>query len=260
MIRLILWLVQNKIVQNENIEFEWQKTLLFILLCGLAGFVIIYLIVMAFYFLIINLKKAFSENISFFSFKTELSSMLDKKDDGIFRALDDDIFVCPECNEKFPLFSFIKVAEIDRATFFSERKLCPHCNAELKICPNCLNSVGKDDKNCPVCTKALDSDTNENEIDDKLFLKKYGIFARCKRNYLPVLDALSYKKDLCFGISFLIFLIFALEGYGIIPAAAFFAGGLIFGLIFKIIETIRIKSFLKESEKWEKKMDRVRKD
>lgn len=48
MIRLILWLVQNKIVQNENIEFEWQKTLLFILLCGLAGFGIIYLIVRAF--------------------------------------------------------------------------------------------------------------------------------------------------------------------------------------------------------------------
>ena len=140
----------------------------------------------------------------------------------------------------------------------SERKLCPHCNAELKICPNCLQSVGKDDKNCPVCTKALDSDTNENEIDDKLFLKKYGIFARCQRNYFPVLESFSCKKLLCSKISYLIFLIFCLEGYGIIPAASFIAGGLLFTVIFKIIESINTKAFLKESEKWEKEMDRIR--
>lgn len=254
MIRLILWLVQNKIVQNENIEFEWQKTLLFILLCGLAGFGIIYLIVRAFTSFIEVWKKAFSNEGG--SFKSNLSLMLDERKDGSTMMPRNDVIKCPEYKEKFPLF--IKGARIGRTRLFSERKLCPHCNAELKICPNCLQAVGKDDKNCPVCTKALDSDTNENEIDDKIFLKKYGIFARLKRSYPSVLESFSYKKVLCSKISYLIFLIFSLEGYGIIPAAAFFAGGLIFGLIFKIFETIRIKSFFKESEKWEKEMDRIR--
>lgn len=254
MIRLILWLVQNKIVQNENIEFEWQKTLLFILLCGLAGFGIIYLIVRAFSSFIEVWKKAFSNEGG--SVKSHLSLMLHERKDGSAWLPRNDVIKCPECKEKFPLL--IKGAQIGRTRLFSIRKLCPHCNAELKICPNCLQSVGKDDKNCPVCTKALDSDTNENEIEDKLFLKKYGIFARCKRSYPSVLESFSYKKVLCSKISYLIFLIFCLEGYGIIPAASFIAGGLIFGLIFKIIETIRIKSFFKESEKWEKEMDRIR--
>lgn len=254
MIRLILWLFQNKIVQNENIEFEWQKTLLFILLCGLAGFGIIYLIVRAFSSFIEVWKKAFSnEGVSL---KFDLSLMLHERKDGSMWISFDDIFTCPECNETFPLL--IKGVQIGRTRLFSERKLCPHCNAELKICPNCLQSVGKDDKNCPVCTKALDSDTNENEIEDKLFLKKYGIFARLERSYPSVLESFSYKKVLCSKISYLIFLIFCLEGYGFIPAALFIADGLIFGLIFKIIETIRIKSFFKESEKWEKEMDRLR--
>lgn len=254
MIRLIMWLVQNKIVQNQNIEFERQKTLLFILLCGLAGFCIIYLIVRAFSSFIEDWKRSFTnEGVSF---KSGLSLMLDERKDGSRWIPFDDVFTCPECKEEFPLF--IKGAQIGRIRLFSERKLCPHCNAELKICPNCLQSVGKDDKNCPVCTKALDSDTNENEIDDKLFLKKYGIFARFKRSYPSVLESFSYKKVLCSKISYLIFLIFCLEGYGIIPAASFIAGGLFFGLIFKIIETIRIKSFFKESEKWKKEMDRLR--
>ena len=254
MIRLILWLVQNKIVQNENIEFEWQKTLLFILLCGLSGFGIIYLIVRAFSSFIEVWKKAFSNESG--SFKSDLSLMLDERKDGSTMMPRNYVIKCPECNENFPLF--IEHAKIGLTTLCSERKLCPHCNAELKICPNCLQSVGKDDKNCPVCTKALDSDTNENEIEDKLFLKKYGIFARFKRSYPSVLESFSYKIVLCSKISYLIFLIFCLEGYGIIPAALFIAGGLIFGLIFKIIETIRIKFFFKESEKWEKEMDRLR--
>ena len=254
MIRLILWLVQNKIVQNENIEFEWQKTLLFILLCGLAGFGIIYLIVRAFSSFIEVWKKAFSNEGGFF--KSHLSLMLDERKDGSTWMSRNDVIKCPECNENFSLF--IEDAKIGRTILSSERKLCPHCNAELKICPNCLQSVGKDDKNCPVCTKALDSDTNKNEIEDKLFLKKYGIFARCQRNYLPVLDALSYKKVLCSKISYLIFLIFCLEGYGIIPAASFIVGGLLFTVIFKIIESINTKAFLKESEKWEKEMDSIR--
>lgn len=254
MIRLILWLVQNKIVQNENIEFEWQKTLLFILLCGLAGFGIIYLIVRAFSSFIEVWKKAFSNEGG--SFKSYLSLMLDERKDGSRWIPFDDVFTCTACKEKFPIF--IKGAQIGRTRLFSERKLCPHCNAELKICPNCLQSVGKDDKNCPVCTKALDSDTNENEIDDKIFLKKYGIFDRFKRSYPSVLESFSYKKVLCSKISYLIFLIFCLEGYGIIPAASFIAGGLLFTVIFKIIESINTKAFLKESEKWEKEMDRIR--
>ena len=254
MIRLILWLVQNKIVQNENIEFEWQKTLLFILLCGLAGFGIIYLIVRAFSSFIEVWKKAFSNKGG--SFKSDLSLMLDERKDGSTMMPRNYVIKCPECNENFPLF--IEHAKIGLTTLSSERKLCPHCNAELKICPNCLQSVGKDDKNCPVCTKALDSDTNENEIDDKIFLKKYGIFARLKRSYPSVLESFSYKKVLCSKISYLIFLIFSLEGYGIIPTASFIAGGLLFTVIFKIIESINTKAFLKESEKWEKEMDRLR--
>jgi len=131
-------------------------------------------------------------------------------------------------------------------------------DSDKKICPNCFKIVREEDKNCPCCTKALNEDSNDNEIEDKTFLKKYGKFARWERHnslYLPSFEA---RISLYSNILFCIFLILCLEGYGFIPFAGIIAGGIIINIFCKIILCKKKNNFYKECKKWHQEMDRVR--
>ncbi len=206
------------LVQNKEIK-GLPDTILFILLCGIAAGALIYFLMNKIASIIKNSKGAFNYGYAPFS----LSSLLNFQEKGVFVLYKDE--------------------QID---------------SDKKICPNCFKIVSEDEKNCPCCTKALDQDTNNNEIEDKTFLKKYGFFARWERLNSLYLSSFEARISLYSNILFCIFLILCLEGYGIIPFAGIIAGGIIIKILFKIILRIRKNNFYKECKKWHQEMDRVR--
>ena len=205
-------------VQNKE-KNGWLDTILFILLCGIAAGALIYFLMNKIASIIKNSKGAFNYGYAPYS----LSSLLNSQEQGVFVLYKDE--------------------QID---------------SDKKICPNCFKIVSEDEKNCPCCTKALNEDSNDNEIEDKTFLKKYGNFARWERLNSLYLSSFEARISLYSDILLCIFFILCFEGYGIIPFAGIIAGGIIIKVLCKIILRIRNNHFYKKCKKWHQEMDRVR--